>query len=140
MRSMRKLTLAVAIAATAVAAVGAANASAFATPVGVVAQGEFTGVANGGGNQFVYTCTAHGIGPVVSVSITKCAMTTNHPLALPGLTVATGGTDNIPFASTPLLCWEASAVFTDTTIHRATSACTGKAIGLAGVGVSKDVR
>jgi hypothetical protein len=143
MRAMRKLTLAAVLAAAVgVLSAGPAFASSSAAiPIGVVAQGEFTGVVKGGGNQFVYTCTAHGVGDVVSVSIERCQMVTNHPLALPGVTSVSAGTDFIPFGGTVQLCWAASAVFTDTTIRRATSACTGAGIGgLAGAGFSSDLR
>lgn len=64
MRSMRKLATVTAVVSFALAAFGAGTSFGYAVPVGVVAQGEFTGVASGDGNTFAYTCTAHGVGPV----------------------------------------------------------------------------
>ena len=104
---------------------------------GVAAQGEFTGVAAGTGNTLAYTCAAQGLGPVVSVSITRCGIYKNFPRAFPGTTAVTAGEEFVPFGQTFQLCWTASAVLVNTSTTRETSGCTNAGVGaLAGTGTS----
>ena len=143
---VRRAIVIAGVAALPIAGAATANASTVDTnlvPHGIVAGGNYTGViANG--LEVVFECHAVATG-AVSVAMNACYITTGGgapTIALPGTSVATAGTTNVPFAPFQL-CWTATATFVDSATNT-THGCSllpsvGGVPSLAGTGVSESM-